>query len=84
MVLFAKGLAQEFALAKRDELNALSGKIAVAVGQDQNVLAVRNLLSADMATQGNLNPQLMPGHGLTKKGHNRIIGNVDAQRSTCC
>lgn len=61
VVLFAKGLAQEFASAKRDELNALSGKIAVAVGQDQNVLAVRNLLSADLATQGNLNPQLMPG-----------------------
>ena len=48
-------------MAKQDELNALSGKIAVAVGQDQDVLAVRNLLSADMATQGNLNPQLMPG-----------------------
>jgi len=61
MVLFAKGLAKEFAAAKNDDLTPLSGNVAVAVGQDQDVMDVKALLPNGMATQGNIHPQLMPG-----------------------
>lgn len=60
-VLFAKGLAIELAQNKQAAWSQHGGKVAVAIGQDQGFDAVRRHLPDNIATQGNIDPQLMVG-----------------------